>query len=239
MLQMKKVLSLIIVVILTLTFDVFALEYKTVNVSATFSEEIEFSNIEKVILTIFGDGIDYVDDASSIVGIAELTQENNYTQTLNDVKIVDRNSLFAIVDKDNYGIYNCDYSLDTSLIDTANINIYISKNNIPKNEFSEIPSDILDKIIGNSTVNNNGENSNNNNSNSNNNNENNEIVIKTTTKTTTNEAIYKEELKKREEKEKKDTKKNNMVTIILFAIIGGILLVALIFVVYKFINANK
>lgn len=239
MLQMKKVLSLIIVVILTLTFDVFALEYKTVNVSATFSEEIEFSNIEKVILTIFGDGIDYVDDASSIVGIAELTQENNYTQTLNDVKIVDRNSLFAIVDKDNYGIYNCDYSLDTSLIDTANINIYISKNNIPKNEFSEIPSDILDKIIGNSTVNNNGENSNNNNSNSNNNNENNEIVIKTTTKTTTNEAIYKEELKKREEKEKKDTKKNNMVTIILFAIIGGILLVGLIFVVYKFINANK
>ncbi|MBO5475374.1 MAG: hypothetical protein J5982_02575 [Bacilli bacterium] len=236
---MKKVLSLIIVVILTLTFDVFALEYKTVNVSATFSEEIEFSNIEKVILTIFGDGIDYVDDASSIVGIAELTQENNYTQTLNDVKIVDRNSLFAIVDKDNYGIYNCDYSLDTSLIDTANINIYISKNNIPKNEFSEIPSDILDKIIGNSTVNNNGENSNNNNSNSNNNNENNEIVIKTTTKTTTNEAIYKEELKKREEKEKKDTKKNNMVTIILFAIIGGILLVGLIFVVYKFINANK
>lgn len=239
MLQMKKVLSLIIVVILTLTFDVFALEYKTVNVSATFSEEIEFSNIEKVILTIFGDGIDYVDDASSIVGIAELTQENNYTQTLNDVKIVDRNSLFAIVDKDNYGIYNCDYSLDTSLIDTANINIYISKNNIPKNEFSEIPSDILDKIIGNSTVNNNGENSNNNNSNSNNNNENNEIVIKTTTKTTTNEAIHKEELKKREEKEKKDTKKNNMVTIILFAIIGGILLVGLIFVVYKFINANK
>lgn len=239
MLQMKKVLSLIIVFILTLTFDVFALEYKTVNVSATFSEEIEFSNIEKVILTIFGDGIDYVDDASSIVGIAELTQENNYTQTLNDVKIVDRNSLFAIVDKDNYGIYNCDYSLDTSLIDTANINIYISKNNIPKNEFSEIPSDILDKIIGNSTVNNNGENSNNNNSNSNNNNENNEIVIKTTTKTTTNEAIYKEELKKREEKEKKDTKKNNMVTIILFAIIGGILLVGLIFVVYKFINANK
>lgn len=239
MLQMKKVLNLIIVFILTLSFDVFALEYKTVNVSATFSEEIEFSNIEKVILTIFGDGIDYVDDASSIVGIAELTQENNYTQTLNDVKIVDRNSLFAIVDKDNYGIYNCDYSLDTSLIDTANINIYISKNNIPKNEFSEIPSDILDKIIGNSTVNNNGENSNNNNSNSNNNNENNEIVIKTTTKTTTNEAIYKEELKKREEKEKKDTKKNNMVTIILFAIIGGILLVGLIFVVYKFINANK
>lgn len=237
---MKKLLTLIIAFILTFSFDVFALEYKTVNVSATFSEEIEFSNIEKVVLTIFGEGIDYVDDASSIVGIAELTQENNYTQTLNEIKIIDQSSLFAVVDKDNYGTYNCEIVLDTSLIDTANISIYISKNNLPKNEFSQIPSDILDKIIGNSTTNNNNGNVNNNNGNSSSNNdEDGEITIGTTTKAITNEITYEEDLKKREEQEEKDTKKNNMVSIVLFAIIGGILLIGLVFVVYKFINANK
>lgn len=235
---MKKMLILIIISILTFSFNVFALEYKIVNVSTTFSEDIEFSDVEKVKLIFFGEGIDYVDDASSIINIVELTKENNYSQTINNAKIVDKSNLFAIVDKDNYGAYNCDITLDTSVVDTANISIHISKNNTPKSEYSSIPSDILKKIIGNSTtINNNGDSNNNNNSA--NNNEDGEIIIGTTSKTTTNGITYKEELKKREEKEKKDTKKNNIVSIILFAIIGVILLIGLVLVVYKFMNANK
>lgn len=236
---MKKTLVLIAIFALIFSFDVFALEYKTVNITTTFSEDIEFSDIEKVKLTFFGDGIDYVDDAASITNIVELTKDNNYTQTVSDVKITDQSSLFAIVDKDNYGVYNCDISFDTSIVDNANINIHISRNNLPKNEFSKIPSNILEKIIG-TTTNNNNSNANNSNNNSNNdenNNENKTTITTTTVPKTTVTTIYREELKKREEEKVK--KKNNVVSIILFALIGTVLLIGLVFVVYKFITANK
>lgn len=236
---MKKVLVLITIFVLTFSFNVFAMDFKTVNVTATFSEEIDFADIEKVKLIIFGEGIDYVDDASSVLNIIDLTKDNNYTKSINDTKITDQSNLFAMVDKDRYGVYNCDILLDTSLIDTANITIQISKNNFPKNEFSQIPSDIIDRIIGKSTTNNNSGNTNGNSGD--NNSEDNEITVGTTTTkptTTTNEIIYREELKKRE-KEEQDKKKNNIVSIVLYVIIGAILLIGLVFIMYKFIMANK
>lgn len=237
---MKKMLIILTILISIFTFDAFALEYKTVNISVTFSEEIEFSDVEKVKLTFFGEGIDYVDDASSITNIVELTKDNDYFQTINNVKIVDQSNLFAIVDKDNYGTYNCEITLDTSVIDTANITIYVSKNNLPKDEYSTIPSDILEKIIGSNTPNKDSENTNNNDENNNNHNKNNNGDSNTTTNTTDkNETIiYKEELKKREEQEK-IKKKNNTITIALFVILGIIILIALVFVMYKFVTANK
>lgn len=236
---MKKVLVLITIFVLTFSFNVFAMDFKTVNVTATFSEEIDFADIDKVKLIILGEGIDYVDDAASVLNIIDLTKDNNYTKSINDTKITDQNNLFAMVDKDRYGVYNCDILLDTSLIDTANITIQISKNNFPKNEFSQIPSDIIDRIIGKSTTNNNSGNTNGNSGD--NNSEDNEITVGiTTTKptTTTNEIIYREELKKRE-KEEQDKKKNNIVSIVLYVIIGAILLIGLVFIMYKFIMANK
>lgn len=236
---MKKVLVLITIFVLTFSFNVFAMDFKTVNVTATFSEEIDFADIEKVKLIIFGEGIDYVDDASSVLNIIDLTKDNNYTKSINDTKITDQNNLFAMVDKDRYGVYNCDILLDTNLIDTANITIQISKNNFSKNEFSQIPSDIIDRIIGKSTTNNNSGNTNGNSGD--NNSEDNEITVGTTTTkptTTTNEIIYREELKKRE-KEEQDKKKNNIVSIVLYVIIGAILLIGLVFIMYKFIMANK
>ena len=219
---MKKVLVLITIFVLTFSFNVFAMDFKTVNVTATFSEEIDFADIDKVKLIIFGEGIDYVDDAASVLNIIDLTKDNNYTKSINDTKITDQSNLFAMVDKD-----------------TANITIQISKNNFPKNEFSQIPSDIIDRIIGKSTTNNNSGNTNGNSGD--NNSEDNEITVGTTTTKptmTTNEIIYREELKKRE-KEEQDKKKNNIVSIVLYVIIGAILLIGLVFIMYKFIMANK
>ena len=232
---MKKVFVLIITFTFLISFDVFALDYKVTNVMTTFSEEIDFSDINKIKLIFLDEGIDYNDDAASIVNLVELSQENNYSQILNNVKIVDKDHLFAMVENDNYGVYDCNITLDTSIIDTANINIFVSKNNLPKNELSSIPSDILEKIVGTSVAKPN-ETINKNNTTTN---ENQEIVITTTEKKET--TVYREELKKRHDQQEKEKnkKKNNIITIALFLILGIILFAALLFVVYKFVTANK
>ncbi len=233
---MKKVFVLIITFALLFSFDVFALDYKVVNVMTTFSEEIKFSDVNKIELIFLDEGIDYNDDAASIINLVELSQENNYSQILNNVKIVDQDHLFAMVENDRYGVYDCNITLDTSVVDTANINIFVSKNNLSKNELSSIPSDILEKIVGTSVAKPNEATSNQNGTTNKNDKEN-----TPTTSGKKETIIYREELKKRQEQQEKENnkKKNNIITIALFLILGIILFIALLFVVYKFVTANK
>jgi cobalamin biosynthesis Mg chelatase CobN len=130
-----------------------------------------------------------------------------------------------MVDGDNLGVYDCEVTLDTSNIDTANITINVSKNNTTKDENVTIPSDIVSKLFPND---------------SSSEETTTEVVITTTTPTTFEVTTKSQAEKEAEEKKEKSTKKrNNFVSILVYTSIVLIIIIGIIFVTCKFINSNK
>lgn len=223
---MKRIILCICLLLSFYVYNVSAQEYSTVNVITFFDENVKIDDIPKINLSFYAEGIDYVDDVSTISLELELSKDNNYSTTANNVKIVDKSNLFAMVDKDKYGKYNCSIEMDTSTPSVANITINVTENTYVKDENVSIPKNMLDSFVGNMSTTKKIESSD-------------EVVIGSKTTTTTHKATQKvEEMEKQKQKEK-NRKKNNIIITILFSTLGIFVLIVSIFVVYKFINANK
>lgn len=234
---MKKILTLLTIFVSIFVIDVNALEYYTINVTSSFEENIEFSEVPLIKLFFYSEGSNLEDDGGIIKSIIELNENNNYSAVLNEMYVNDQTSVFAMVDKDNLGKYNCELNFIPLNDGIAQINIVVTRN-VFVSQNIEIPKSVLESIYGKTTnttiINQNPSNESNNE---------NEVVIgnNTTSNNQQNEIIIKDNAKKEQQKRKKEEniKKNNKISIALFIIIGIIVLLGIIFVGIKFVNANK
>lgn len=234
---MKKILTFIIIFISILVIDVDALEYYTINITSSFQESIEFSDVPLIKLTFYSESNDFEDDGAIIRNIVELNESNNYSYVLNETYVNDQTKIFAMVDKDNLGKYNCELEFIPNNNGIAQINIMVTRNNFNREDI-EIPKKVLESIYGkntNNTTNNNSSNS----STSNVGNNTNSTSSTTTTIRADNNTITEQEKEEKKRQEEASVKKNNRISIILFTILGLILLLGIVFVAIKFVKANK
>lgn len=227
---MKKIIALLIIIASIFVIDVNALEYYTINVTSSFEESIEFSEVPLIKLFFYSEGSNLEDDGAVIKSIVELNENNNYSAVLNEIYVNDQTEVFAMVDKDNLGKYNCELNFIPLNDGNTQINIVVTRN-VSISQNIEIPKSVLESIYGKTTtttIDSSSSNEAGGENNTTSNNQQNEIIIK---------ENEKKEQKKREKEE--NTKKNNKISIALFIIIGIIVLLGIIFVIIKFVKANK
>lgn len=215
---MKKLLVLLTILISTFVIDVSALEYYTVNITSSFEENIDFSEVPLIKLFFYSEGNNLEDDVAVAKDIVELNEKNNYSAILKEIYINDTKGIFAMVDKDNLGKYNCELHFSPMSDGIVNLDIKVTRN-ITTNQSVEIPKNILENIYGTTITTNNSSISN----------------EDATIENNNNNEKKEQEMQEKEEK----IKNNNKITIALFIIIGIILLLSLIYISVKIVNANK